>query len=81
MCHGAAGTMMVFDAFHRYAELPGALGLRDHLADVLDSRLDEIVDATDGDTTLFSGSAGALTALLTVRHDTGRLWLRAFGLR
>jgi hypothetical protein len=78
MCHGAAGTMAVFDAFHRHAALPGALGLREHLAGFIEARLDRVVGH---DTTLLSGSTGTLAALLTVRHDTSRTWLRGFGLR
>jgi hypothetical protein len=76
VCHGAAGALLVADAFARHTGLPAATGLRDTLADFLHSRLDEV---TLLDQSLLSGSTGVLAALLTV--DGGdRGWLPCLGL-
>ena len=83
ICHGAAGLLLIFDAFARHAGLPGAAGLAEHLAGFLAARLDRIVAGLDTDPTLLSGAGGVIAALLTYHGDGpgGRLWLAAFGLR
>ncbi|MFI9388515.1 lanthionine synthetase LanC family protein [Kutzneria sp. NPDC052558] len=75
ICHGAAGVMLIADAFV-HAGVDAARGLRDlthaYLADRLDlvSTLDE---------TLLMGASGVLAALLTV-EGADRRWLRCLGL-
>jgi len=81
ICHGAAGLMLLFDAFHRHADLPGARALSEFCAAFLVARLDRVVAGTGTDHTLLTGSTGALAALLTHGHDGNRSWLRALGLR
>jgi hypothetical protein len=83
ICHGAAGLLLIFDAFARYAGLPGAAALAEHLAGFLVARLDRIVAGQDADPTLLSGAGGVVAALLTYHGGGagGRPWLAAFGLR
>jgi len=80
ICHGAAGEMMVCDAFHRYAHLTGAGCRRDELAQFVLAHRDHFVPWTAEDASLLSGTSGVLAALLTV-HGGDRRWLAAFGLR
>jgi hypothetical protein len=80
ICHGAAGLLLILDAFDRHADLPGAGPLGERCADFLAARLDRVVAATVTDHTLLTGSTGVLAALLTYWY-TGRSWLRAVGLR
>jgi lantibiotic biosynthesis protein len=77
LCHGAAGLMLLFDAFAGYMGLAGAENLADHLAAHLMSRLDELA-ATGW--SLQEGASGALSALLTMTGGDRR-WLGALGLR
>ncbi|MCA2215057.1 lanthionine synthetase LanC family protein [Jidongwangia harbinensis] len=81
VCHGAAGLLLVMDAFDRYARLPGAGPLRDHLAGVLEARLDRLVRGPDTDLSLLAGAAGVVAALLSLDGTGDRRWLSAFGLR
>lgn len=85
ICHGAAGLLLIFDAFARYAQLSGAAQLRDHLADFLqerlEQRLDDLVQGSPSDLSLLAGAAGAVATLLTCLRDGGRGWMAAFGLR
>jgi hypothetical protein len=80
ICHGAAGLLVIFDAFTRHAGLPGAAELRDHLAGYLGDRLDAVVGLARRDSTLQCGASGVLAALLTAA-DGDRHWLAALGLR
>jgi hypothetical protein len=79
VCHGAAGIMLVADAFARHAELAVAAALRDRLADVLRGRLADVVRLAGSDTSLLMGASGVLAALLTV-DGADRTWLRCLGL-
>ncbi len=81
ICHGAAGLLLVFDAFDRYAGLPGAARLRDHLAHFLQERLDELVVGTETSMSLLAGVPGAIASLLSYRRADDRQWLSGFGLR
>jgi hypothetical protein len=80
ICHGAAGLLVIFDAFARYADLPGAAGLRDHLAGYLLDRLDALSGLASRDVTLQCGASGVVAALLTMAGGDRR-WLAAVGLR
>jgi hypothetical protein len=62
VCHGAAGVLLVADAFARHAGSPAAAALRDELVGYLADRIEEV---TRLDTTLLSGAPGVLAALLT----------------
>jgi hypothetical protein len=77
ICHGAAGVLLIADAFARHAGLAGAAGLRDLLWTYLIDRLDDLRQLDDS---LLTGSAGVLAALLTV-GGADRKWLRCLGLR
>lgn len=80
LCHGAAGLMLVFDAFARYAGLPEAATLADHLADHLMGSLDEPGALAASGWSLLQGAPGVLSALLT-RGGGDRRWLTALALR
>ena len=80
ICHGVAGLLLVFDAFSRHADLPGAQHLADRLAGRLAGRLEALGELAVEDCSLQSGATGALAALLTV-HGGDRRWLAAAGLR
>jgi len=80
MCHGAAGEMMICDAFYRYAHLTEAQHRRDELEQLLLAHLDHLARWSARDAALLSGTSGALAALLTVQGGDRR-WLAAFGLR
>jgi lantibiotic biosynthesis protein len=71
VCHGAAGVLLVADAFARHAGSPAAAGLRAALTAYLTDRLDEV---TRLDATLLSGAPGVLAALLTAAGGD-RGWL------
>lgn len=80
LCHGAAGLLLIADAFARHTGLPGSADLRDHLEQHLLRHLDETVRAASADPTLLSGAGGVLAALLTL--STGnRAWLPSVALR
>jgi hypothetical protein len=81
ICHGAAGLLLIFDAFDRYAGLPGAGRLRDHLAAFIGERLDRVVGMAEQDLSMIAGATGVLAALLTYGQDDGRQWLAGLGLR
>jgi len=76
VCHGAAGVLLVADAFARHAGLPAAAALRDDLAAHLTERLDAV---TRLDATLLSGAPGVLAALLTAAGGD-RGWLPCLAL-
>jgi lantibiotic biosynthesis protein len=83
ICHGAAGLLLIFDAFDRHARLPGAAGLRDHLVRYCTDRLDELLDGADTETdlSLLAGASGVVATLLNQHGDDDRRWLSGFGLR
>ncbi|MFI9624828.1 lanthionine synthetase LanC family protein [Streptomyces sp. NPDC052042] len=88
LCHGAAGVLVVADAFHRYARLPVAAVLRAGLAEYLGRRLPETLGpgalssrAARSSHSLLVGVPGVLSALLTTVHEAPRDWLPCLGLR
>ena len=76
ICHGAAGVLLVADAFARHAGLRQAAALRDELCGYLRERLDDVVRL---DASLLSGASGVLAALLTAEGGD-RGWLRCLAL-
>jgi hypothetical protein len=74
ICHGAAGILLIADAFVREG-VTGAVGLRDLMFTYLTDRLDLLRDLDD---TLLLGAPGVLSALLT---GADRTWLWCLGLR
>jgi len=80
ICHGAAGLLLIADAFARHAGLPAAAELRAHLERYLLDHLDEAVASSAKDCSLLSGSSGALIASLTLSLGDRR-WLPAIALR
>lgn len=80
ICHGAAGTLAVADAFACHTNLPEAARLRDYLETYLLERIDQIIGTAHRDMTLLNGAGGALSALLTVRGKS-RGWLTQIALR
>jgi hypothetical protein len=80
MCHGAAGTLAVADAFARHAGLSEAAELRDELDRYLLDRAGWIADIARTDMTILSGAGGIVSAMLTIRGGA-RSWLCQFALR
>lgn len=80
ICHGAAGLLLLFDSFSRHAGLPGAAGLRDHLAGHLLGHLAAAERLAGSNCSLQSGGSGVIAALLTACGGDRR-WLAAAGLR
>ncbi|WP_031080176.1 lanthionine synthetase LanC family protein [Streptomyces sp. NRRL S-118] len=79
LCHGAAGVLVVADAFDRHARVPAAAVLKQRLVRHLLTRLPDTFD--DWPPGLLSGPPGALSALLTAAHGASRAWLPCLGLR
>lgn len=80
ICHGVAGTLVVADAFARYAKLHEATLLRDRLELYLLERIDRIDEIASADMTLLGGAAGIVSAMLTARGGA-RNWLCQLALR
>jgi lantibiotic biosynthesis protein len=80
ICHGAAGTLAVADAFALHAGLADAASLRDELDQYLLDRVDQITDIANTDMTILSGAGGIVSVMLTMRGGT-RSWLCQFALR
>jgi hypothetical protein len=80
ICHGAAGTLAVADAFARHAALREAAELRDQLEQYLLDRVDQIVDIARTDMTILNGAGGIVSVLLSV-HGGARSWLCQVALR
>lgn len=79
VCHGAAGVLLVADAFARHAGLGPAAALRERLARHLRERLGRVELLAGTDASLLSGATGALAALLTAAGGD-RGWLRCLAL-
>ncbi|PWW53075.1 lanthionine synthetase LanC family protein [Actinokineospora spheciospongiae] len=79
VCHGAAGVLLVADAFARHTGSAPAAALRDWLTGHLHDRLDRVARLAGTDTTLLSGATGVLAALLTTA-GADRGWLRCLAL-
>ncbi|MEU0464880.1 lanthionine synthetase LanC family protein, partial [Amycolatopsis sp. NPDC006131] len=75
LCHGAAGVLLIADAFARNSPVGGPL--RDRLLRFLHARLPEVLVMTD--LSLLTGATGVLGALLTV-EGANRDWLRLLAL-
>jgi lantibiotic biosynthesis protein len=80
ICHGAAGTLAVADAFARHAGLRDAAALRDHLDLYLLDRVGEIADIAWTDMTMLNGVGGVVSVMLTA-HGGARDWLCQIALR
>ena len=80
ICHGAAGTLAVADAFARYAALREAAELRDHLDRYLLDRIDQIFDIARTDMTMLNGAGGIVSVMLS-GHGGDRSWLCQIALR
>lgn len=80
LCHGAAGTLAVADAFARHAGLGEAGALRDHLARYLADRADRVAGLAGRDLTLLNGAGGILSVVLTAQGGR-RDWLPQLALR
>lgn len=80
VCHGAAGTLIIADAFARYANLHEADALAQRLEDFLLERMSDIALLAKQNMTLLSGASGILCVLLA-RAGSSRDWLRQLGLR
>jgi len=80
ICHGAAGTLAVADAFARHASLREAASLRDYLDRYLLDRVDHIADVARTDMTMLGGAGGIVSVMLTV-HGGARSWLCQIALR
>ncbi|NUT43228.1 MAG: hypothetical protein HOV86_24885 [Thermoactinospora sp.] len=80
LCHGAAGILLIFDAFARHTPLGGAQALATHLTDYLLDRHEEVAELAATDWSLMNGAGGVLAALLTVEGGDRR-WLATLGLR
>lgn len=80
VCHGAAGTLAVADAFARHASLSEAASLRDDLDQYLLDRVDQIAAIAQTDMTMLSGAGGILSVMLTA-HGGERSWLPQIALR
>jgi hypothetical protein len=80
ICHGAAGTLAVADAFARLAGLREAVTLRVELDQYLLDRFDQIFAIAQTDMTMLSGAGGILSVMLTV-HGGARNWLSQIALR
>jgi len=80
ICHGAAGTLAVADAFARHADLGDAASLRDHLDGYLMDRIDDILNLARVDMTILTGAGGIMSVLVTARGGP-RDWLPQLALR
>jgi hypothetical protein len=80
ICHGAAGTLAVADAFARHARLEEASRLAQYLEGYLAARADEIRTLAETNMTMLTGTGGILTVLMTV-HGATRDWLPHIALR
>lgn len=80
VCHGAAGTLAVVDAFIRHAGLAEAGPLRAELRSYLAERTSQVTALAERDVTMLNGAGGILSVLLTV-HGGERGWLPLLALR
>jgi hypothetical protein len=80
ICHGAAGTLAIADAFARHAGMPEAARLADSLEAYLLARLDEVRGLAAVSMGLQAGAGGVLATLVT-RQGGDRRWLGLAALR
>ena len=74
ICHGAAGTLAIIDAFERHAALTDIVSVGQRLEKYLLDRINEIRRISQEDMTLLTGGSGTLAVLLT-RYGAQREWL------
>lgn len=80
ICHGAAGTLAVADAFATQAGLPEAVALREELDGYLRTRSAAIEVLAEQDMGMLTGAAG-IAAIRLVAHGADRSWLPLLALR
>lgn len=80
ICHGAAGTLAVADAFAHHVNLDKARLLRDYLEDYLLDRQDDVIELARKDMTMLNGAGGIMSVLLTADGGS-RDWLPHLALR
>lgn len=80
ICHGAAGTLAVADAFARHAGLREAEDLRQYLTEYLLIRIQEVRELGLTDMTMLTGAGGIMSVLLTA-HGGIRSWLSHIALQ
>lgn len=80
ICHGAAGILLVADAFARHADSRSGERLARRVERLLEAELPEVPALAKADPSLLAGGCGVLAALL-VRNGAGRGWLAALALR
>jgi lantibiotic biosynthesis protein len=73
ICHGAPGTMAVARLFAKYAALPEAASLADHLDQALTERIPAWCVTTDAGPAVLDGTAGAIALLHPGRWPPGCL--------
>jgi hypothetical protein len=80
ICHGAAGTLAIADAFAVHANHAEAEKLAAALQAYLLARTDKLLALAESNMTLLTGASGILAVLL-VRAGRQRHWLAQLGLR
>jgi hypothetical protein len=80
ICHGAAGTLAIANAFALHAGNRAARNLAQRLEAYLLSRASDVVGLARENTTLLTGASGVVLALL-VNRGAPRDWLRHIALR
>jgi hypothetical protein len=80
ICHGAAGTLAVADAFAHHTHLREAASLRNRLDNYLMNRVDEVAKLARADMTMLNGAGGIMSVLLTAGGGS-RAWLSQLTLR
>ena len=79
ICHGAAGVLLIADAFARHAQHEPAAALSERVAAWLFERGEQIIQLARSDQTLLSGASGIVSALIA-RSGGDRRWLPVLGL-
>jgi class I lanthipeptide synthase len=80
LCHGAAGTLAVADAFALHTSVAGAPALRDRMLDYLIERAARIRQCGRNDISLLTGAAGMAAVALTAT-GADRQWLHHIAVR
>lgn len=80
ICHGAAGILLVADAFARHAGSRSGKRLARRMERLLEADLPEVPALAKADPSLLAGGCGVLAALLA-RDGASRGWLAALALR
>ena len=80
ICHGAAGIMLIADAFVRHAGFAPAEALRGAMRELVEARLGDVPAMMVANPTMLSGASGVLSAIFTIQGGR-RDWLSALGMR